>query len=253
MTNEAFAGLELLNVKDEGNRAKINSLIYGDSDTGKTRLVGTAGLTEMFSPVLHLDLEKGRSTLGELSADAQLDVVEILRWAQLQTVYDRLYDEIAKGTCKYRTVNIDNGTYAQGLGMYKLIGVEDYKFDSTKLAEFKDFNGNTEQMKRMVRAFRDLDIHFFMTAHAEIAEDPKTRLMKNWPAFTNKLMRAMPGMFSQVFYMYKEEGKNKETQRVMQTMGTATTTAKCREIELPPLIVDPHMQEIADAPIKESK
>lgn len=247
MSNDQFAGFQLLTPRSE-EAQPINLLVYGDSDCGKTRFLGTASLVERFSPVLHLDVEMGRETLDELPGDAKIDIIPIKRWTQIQQIYNDLYE----GTHPYKSVSLDNGTYAQALGMYKLIGVEDYVFDTSRLAEFKDFNGNTEQMKRMVRAFRDLDMNFFMSAHADIAEDPKTKLNKNFPMFTGKLMRQMPGMFSQVFYLYKDEGKNKATQRVMQTVGTATTTAKCRKIVLDEIIITPHMQMLADAPIKEN-
>lgn len=251
MSNEQFAGLQRRKPSETGQYWRW--LGFGDSDSGKTTALGTIAQVPELCPVLHLDLEKGSDSLGYLEDNDNITILQPQTWGKLQEIYNILYNDAEKGKVPFKSVSIDNGTIAQSLGIYKLLGVDiNRKFDLPNLAEFKDFNGSTEQILRFMRAFTDLPMHFFMTAWAEQDEDPKTKQNKAFPSFVGKLKRKVPGLVSQVHYFYKEEKKDKPVVRKVLTESTPTVTAKTRRIQLPQVIEDFHMRMLVEAPLKQN-
>lgn len=249
MTNDQFAGLQKRRPSETGEY--LRWLGYGDSDAGKTTALGTVALVPELCPVLHIDVEKGSDSLGYLEDNENITIVQPRTWGQIQDVYNVLYESVRKGTNQFKSVSLDNASYAQSLGIYKLLGVDlNSKFDVPNLAEFKDFNGSTEQILRMIRAFTDLPMNVFMTAWGEQDTDPKTKMDKAFPSFIGKLKRKVPGLFSQIHYFYKEEKKGNATVRKVLTESTPTVTAKTRRIQLPQVMESFHMQNLVDAPLK---
>lgn len=249
MANEGFAGLQKKKPSETGQHWRW--LGFGDSDAGKTTALGTVAEVPELCPVLHLDVEKGSDSLGWLEDDDNITILQPQTWGKLQEVYNKCYDDCRDGKFPYKSISFDNLSYGQNLGIYKLLGVDlTHKFDMPNLAEFKDWNGSTEQILRFIRAFTDLPVNFFATAWAEQDTDPKTKQEKMFPSFTGKLKRKVPGLFSQVHYFYKEEKKDKPTARKVLTASTPTVVAKTRRIELANPIEDFHMQLLTDAKVK---
>lgn len=222
----------------------LNMMIYGGSGVGKTLLTGTAAQVEEMSPMLVIDAEEGSMTLNALKEVAdKIDVVPMRDWRKMQSVYNDLYT----GRHRYKTVTIDSGTEVQNLAMNDVLGHDGKVLDTGVTPEFKDWFKNTEQIRRMIRAFRDLPMHTIITALEMDYQDPRTKAMMKRPAFSNKLSQQIPAFFDVVFYMYvKEVSGDKPNLRLCLTDKTDRVVAKCRTQGVPTLIENPTMPVIYD-------
>lgn len=139
----------------------LNMLVYGDTGTGKTHLCGTALDFADTNPCLFVDFEGGTKTLH----GKKIDVTRPKNWAEVQDIYEYfLYDND-----KYKCVIIDPLTelqkkYSMGFVTGEL--TEDSQGQSiySSLEEAsaptrQDWLRSGEQMRKVIRAFRDLAYH----------------------------------------------------------------------------------------------
>ena len=221
----------------------VNMLIYGASGVGKTLLAGSAATVEEMAPVLYIDAEDGELTLGALKGHSHLiDIVSLTDWTKLQDIYNELYD----GRHPYKTVVLDSGTEIQQLAMNSVLGTTGRVLDVGITPEFKDWYKNTEQIRRMIRAFRDLPMNTIVTALEMDAKDPRGVTVHR-PAFSNKLSAQIPAFFDAVFYLYVKEVKGDvANDRLILTDKTDKVVAKCRVQNVPLVLKDPEMSMIYD-------
>lgn len=232
----------------------LNMMVYGDSGSGKTLLAGTAAYVQELCPILFIDVEGGTTTLSHFKDSTDLDIIpdpeeeRTLRWGDIQKIYNDLYS----GKHPYKTVVVDSLTEMQKLAMNTTLGSgAKMDIDATgNLPEFKDWHINTEQMRRMVRAFRDLPINTIFTALADEQVDPRTaksdnpRIIKA-PSFTKKLRLEMPAFFDLVFYLYSKQ-RGTANVRYIQTDKDNSAVAKCRVHGIPTIIENPDMEALYD-------
>lgn len=230
LSMSSIGGLQVR--KPQENLPFLNFMVYGESGAGKTLLAGTAAFVEELSPVLFLDVEGGTMTLSQLDSTADVDVVRVLKWRTMQDIYDELY----RGKHPYKTVVIDSLTEMQKLAMGEILGYGKDLDPGGQIPEFKDWSLNTEQMRRLVRAFRDLEMNTIFTCLAMEQEHPRKKGVSiKKPALTKKLAEEIPAFFDVLFYLYAAEvsGVN---QRYMQTDKNDRIVAKCRVQGIPPLL-----------------
>jgi hypothetical protein len=232
----------------------LNLMVYGDSGAGKTLLAGGSAFVEELSPVLFIDVEGGTHTLSHFADTADIDIIpdpdseRTLRWDDIQKIYNELYT----GRHPYKTVVIDSLTEMQKLAMNTVLGSgTKMQIDAIgNLPEFKDWHINTEQMRRMVRAFRDLPVNTIFTALADDVADPRTaksdnpRFLKR-PSFTKKLAQEIPAFFDLVFYLYSK-ARGQQNLRYIQTDKDNNVVAKCRVYGVPLIIENPDMEKLYD-------
>lgn len=220
----------------------LNMMIYGGSGVGKTLLGGTAATVAEMSPLLVIDAEEGSMTLNNLKDfSGDIDVVKLENWRTMQSIYNDLY----KGEHPYKTVMIDSGTEVQQLAMNDVLGTTGRVLDIGVTPEFKDWYKNTEQIRRMIRAFRDLPMHTIVTALEMDSQDPRTKVMMKRPAFSNKLSQQIPAFFDTVFYMYVKEVKGDAANlRLCLTDKTDRVVAKCRAQNVPLVLENPTMTDV---------
>lgn len=225
--------------KTAGESQFLNMMIYGGSGVGKTLLAGTSAMVEAMSPILVIDAEDGTKTLNALpDYGDQIDVVPMTQWKKMQAIYNDLY----KGQHPYKTVVIDSGTEVQQLAMNDVLGTSGTVLDVGITPEFKDWYKNTEQIRRMIRAFRDLPMHTIITALEMDSQDPRTKLVMKRPAFSNKLSQQIPAFFDTVFYLYTKEVKGDSANlRLCLTDRTDKIVAKCRAQGVPLVLENPNM------------
>jgi hypothetical protein len=241
-----------LNVRaPQENLPMLNLMIYGDSGVGKTLLAGTAAFVPELTPILFVDVEGGTLTLSHFDNTADIDVVRVTRWQDMQKVYD----DLLKGNHPYKTIIIDSLTEMQKLAMNSQLGAGSDLDPGGNMPEFKDWHINTEQMRRLVRAFRDLPYNTIFTALSMDAVDPRrpTGATLKQPAFTKKLAGEIPAFFDILFYMYVKETKDGPNQRLICTDKTSNVVAKCRVQGVPQILgVDkiPTMEMIYDLLIR---
>lgn len=232
----SIAGIDVLPV---GSTNKfLNLLIYGEPGIGKTVLAGSAAAVEDMAPVLFIDIEGGTLSLVDFYPDAK--VVRVSSWKELQQVYNALY----KGDTGYKTVVIDSLTEAQKFSMGDIMkqAVREDPSRDPDVPAIRDWGKNIEQMRRLVRGFRDLPMHVVFTALADSDKDNRGR-MQYRPMLSGKLKGEIPGFVDIVLYMYiKIQGDNQK--RLLLTGTTDGAMAKDRSNKLPPIVEDPTMELI---------
>lgn len=157
-----------------------NAIIYGDTGSGKTFLLGTAVEYEPTSPFLILDVEGGTKTLR----GKNVDVVRPLSWKEIQDIYNFFRHD----NHRYKALGIDSLTelqkkYSLGAILGDLKDVEDYtNLGDTVVPTRQDWLKTGDQMRKFIRAFKGLSyiksggdrIHVFMTCLERIDDKRNT-------------------------------------------------------------------------------
>jgi phage nucleotide-binding protein len=237
ITPRRLAGLRIVKAADRPSY--INMLIYGNSGMGKTRLGGSADSVPDMRKVLVIDVEGGTLTLTH--SNPHVDIVRVETWAEVQAVYDELY----AGNTGYNTCVIDSLTEVQKFNMYTIM--KDVKLAHPERSEdvpsMREWGVNLEQMRKFVRAFRDLPMNVIFTALAREEKNQKTGMIHKKPSLSGKLADEVAAFLDIVCYMYVKEIDG-EMRRMLLTTSTDEYVAKDRTGKLPLVIQNPTMLEI---------
>lgn len=229
----------------------LNMLIYGRSGVGKTRLAASASEVPELAPVLLIDIEGGTFSIRDLYPT--VDVLRVSTWADMQDAYDELYD----GHHKYKTVVLDSLTEIQKFSMMNIM--DDLMKDPRNsdrdpdIPSIREWGKNIEQIRKMVRAFRDLPMTAIFTALVVEDKNPKTGAIERKPSLSGKLSGEVAGFLDIVAYYYVKPvpiagtaPTEYENQRLLLSMQTEDTIAKDRSDRLPSVIKSPTMREILE-------
>jgi len=229
----------------------LNMLIYGRSGVGKTRLAASASGVPELAPVLLIDIEGGTFSIRDLYPT--VDVLRVSTWADMQDAYDELYD----GHHKYKTVVLDSLTEIQKFSMMNIM--DDLMKDPRNsdrdpdIPSIREWGKNIEQIRKMVRAFRDLPMTAIFTALVVEDKNPKTGAIERKPSLSGKLSGEVAGFLDIVAYYYVKPvpiagtaPTEYENQRLLLSMQTEDTIAKDRSDRLPSVIKSPTMREILE-------
>jgi hypothetical protein len=133
----------------------LNIILYGASGAGKTALAGSAQECEATSPVLFIDVDSGTATLQ----GKDIDIVRPRSWKDIQKIYEFLLTE----NTHYKAVIIDSLSEMQKkfsmgtiLGEIKDGGDSYNDLGSTPVPTRQDWMKTGDQMRKLIRAFRDL-------------------------------------------------------------------------------------------------
>lgn len=220
----------------------INLLVYGQPGVGKTRLAGSASKVPQMSPVLLLDFEGG--TLSLASDYGDVNVVRCQSWTSVDRLYGALYDRNP-----YKTIVIDSLSETQKFSMSQImrdVVAKDSERDPD-VASLREWGKNGEQIRRLVRAFRDLPCHTIFTALVTEDRDERTNTWRTSPGLSGKLKGEVAGYVDIVMFMYKKEvGKlnEREVRTLALTQGTERQIAKDRSGMLPVIMESPTMEDI---------
>lgn len=233
---KTIADLPIYEVRDK--EPKFNFLVYGESGVGKTRFCGSVCDVEELCPALMLDVEGGSLTLRSIYP--RLECVRIDTWDKLKRVYSKLKQEPGHG---YKTIILDSVTEMQKIGMdYTML--TRHGGDDLSVPEIKEWNINIEQVRKYVRAFRDLEgVNTLFTALVRVDVDKRTGLSRKKPSLNGKVADEVCGFLDIVTYLGMEEVDGVNT-RILQTGNTPGTVAKDRSNFLPMLIANPTMTDI---------
>lgn len=243
LTKTTLAGLPVVPVQERSSY--FNILIYGDSGTGKTTLAGSADEVPSMRPVLFIDIEGGTESLRH--SYPQVDTVRVTTWKEMQEVYNALY----QGGHGYQTVVLDSLTEIQKFNMYNIMNDLAQKRPDLDpdVPGMREWGKNLEQIRRMVRGFRDLDMHTIFTALNKTDKDQKTGLTTMKPSLSGKMADEVAAFLDIVVYYYVKQigdGSEAEFKRLLLTQKTDTQVAKDRSGKLPMIIESPTMSEIYD-------
>ena len=237
LTAEKLGGLQVHTVADR--MAYINLLIYGDPGVGKTVTAASADEVPEMRPVLFIDVEGGTFSIRERYPDVK--VVRIETWDQMQDVYDALL----KGDHGYRTVVLDSLTEIQKFSMYNIMDFTVAKDPDRDpdIPSMREWGKNIEQIRKLVRAFRDIPMHTIFTALEKSDKDGKTGKVKTKPSLSGKLANEVAGFLDIVGYQYTKVQED-ELRRFLLTGSHEQYVAKDRSDNLPLTIEAPTMAKI---------
>lgn len=241
ITPKTFAGLPVRPVQERS--AYFNMLIYGDSGTGKTTLAGSADEVPEMRPVLFIDIEGGTESLRH--SYPKVETVRVTTWKEMQYVYNELHE----GNHEFQTVVLDSLTEIQKFNMYNIMTdvVQKRPDLDPDVPSMREWGKNLEQMRRMVRGFRDLEMHTIFTALNKSDKDSKSGLMTQKPSLSGKLADEVAAFLDVVVYYYVKQfgdGEDAEFKRLLLSQKTDQTVAKDRTGRLPMVIEQPTMKLI---------
>jgi len=142
---------------ETGKDIHINLLVYGATGVGKTTFLGSAEACSLTAPMLLVDVEGGILSL----AGSDIDIVRPQSFADIQEIYNFLRFD----THRYRSVGIDSLTEIQRkLSMGGILGDLDEDDEEKRYQNLEvykppdryDWLSSGEQMRKFIRAFRDL-------------------------------------------------------------------------------------------------
>lgn len=200
-------------------------LLFGPGGAGKTRFLGTANNDERTAPILVLDYEAGTSSL--VGHEPSVDVWRIKSWQD----FNEAYAFLAKGGHKYKSIGLDSisETHVMSL-LARFTANPTRRRASADSLDEGDYGDALVQMRKLIRSFRDLGMHFFCTALAKDDRDPRLGMVKK-PALAGQFADEAVGIFETVAYMAKAEiEENDETVEVITLIlgGYPKIKTKCR-------------------------
>jgi hypothetical protein len=250
LTEEAIAqigGIDIFSVQEAEDF--VNLLIYADSGTGKTVLAGSSDAVPEMSPVLFVDGEGGTFSLRAFYPNCK--VVRVKSWREMQ----ELYNALRRGDHPYKTIVLDSLTEFQKFSMNEIMRevVEKDPDRDPEVPSVREWGKSGEQIRRLVRGFRDLPMNVIFTALVLDDKNQKTGKTVYRPSLPGKLAKEIPGYVDLCLYMYKkdipnpnEEGKTLNA-RLLLSSATEEYVCKDRSNNLPPVLVEPTMRDIYDA------
>jgi phage nucleotide-binding protein len=234
----SIGGLEIRSVTEQTDF--LNILVYGDPGIGKTRFAGSASLVPELSPVLVIDVEGGTMSLADDYKN--VDVVRVTKWGDIANVYEAVFDN----PDLYRTVVLDSLSEMQKFSMVEIMkaAVKKNPDRDIEVPGMREWGINGEQIRTLVRAFRDAGLNVIATSHA-MDDQSEGGAGKTKPALTGKLRNEVAGFFDMVFYLYnkkiKEDDNTRRIANLLLSKGTPEVIAKDRSGRVPEVMEDPTM------------
>lgn len=175
----------------------LKMVIYGDSGVGKTTVAALSP-----KPII-ISVEPGLASLNKLKKfmpplDIQTYPADSME--DLRNIYTYLKEE----KHDRKTVVIDSLSEAQGVSLDEIL--DDPKRDTDKYPRdtpiLRDYGRNTQQMRKLVRKFRDLPMNVIFLCLKRYEKDEETGKMEVIPDLTPKLANDVYGYVDIVGYMY---------------------------------------------------
>ncbi len=207
----------------------LKVLIYGEPGTGKTTFAATSP-----NPLL-IDVERGARSV--LNVDNPVDVLEYKSIAQIEAAIGYLqgghssfkkYDTIILDSfseMQRRLIDAQLRALGQGAPVYK--------------ADWGVYGENTQRLRMLLSAFRDIDKNLICTAQAKVEKDDQTGLMTWRPDLTPKVAATVAGIFDIVGFLRI----NTKGERILRVQPSKTVLAKTR-LALPQEIMNPTWQSL---------
>lgn len=216
----------------------LKMLVYGFPGAGKTFLAGTAVDCADTAPALLLDIEAGTLTV----AGKPIDVYRVKTVTDLNEIYEFLRTE----DHQYKFVVIDSLTELQKIGMAQIMADARIK-DPSKDPDtptLKEWHKSTEQIRRIVRAFRDLPVHVMFTTHAQEVKDESDGSITLKPSLSGKLAEEVAGFLDVVGYLNVSDKEGVIKRQIVFSPTRKVAIAKDRSGRLPRVLEEPTIEKI---------
>lgn len=194
-------------LQDTGDRCK--GLFYSDPNAGKTHLLGTAGFDERLAPMFLLDFEGGTKSLDGMPgfhklegigdsfpSDATVVAARCHDWEDFNTAFER----IRVNDDNFKSTGLDSTSEVHNFAIENILMEEGDRRGDPDSVQQQDYGKALIQLRRLVREFRDLPLHFFCTAHAKEITHPQ-RGMITVPNLYGKGAFEIPGLLETVGYV----------------------------------------------------
>ena len=192
----------------------VKLLVYGQAGAGKTSLIPT-----LPSPIV-LSAEGGLLSIQ----DADVPFIEVDSMATLREAYQWLASSAEAG--QYASIALDS-----------ISEIAEVCLNAEKKAT-KDprqaYGAMQEQMADIIRAFRDLPKHVYMSAKLEKAQDEMGRILYSPSMPGNKTGQQLPYFFDEVLALRVERDAEGNSQRALMTDSDGLWVAKDRSGKLAP-------------------
>lgn len=211
-------------------------VLYGPPGAGKTVLAAGAP-----APLL-LDVENGSRSLLNHEWTKSVIRIPIAKFEEIEElVWEKREDK--PELAPFKTWIIDTHTELQSSLLSQIVKEKNQKDSSRNAyaAQQLDYKENTEMLRRLVVALRDLPINVIYIAHAAEAKDESDGKIYTRPAYTPKLAETMKGLVDFQGYLTAETNKEGETVRYLQMHPANNIQAKCRIGGIPTIIENPTM------------
>lgn len=264
----------------------INMLIYGPFGSGKTLLAASAQECPEFANVLFADAEGGFKSIRDFGYQVDSyrintfkafnklyefakthcklrDVFMNLqnkkdspeyeaarqRLIKLEAWMKEVPEESIKEPKIYRTIVVDSLTEVQKYAMYHILGIDinEVALDQDiSIPKIQDWGKNSEMIRMLVRAFRDLDMHTIFTTLDSSEKDETDGKIAITPSLPGKLSKEVPAFVDIVGYMHVVPNKNQpdNPQRMLQVQPMGKYNAKSRYKSLGVYIEDPTISKM---------
>lgn len=210
----------------------LKMLVYGGPGVGKTVFSSTA------PNVLFCDAEAGVLSI----ANKDIDMVKITNFSQTISIYEFLLAD----NHKYEAVVLDSLTEIQLKSMDVVLKYEYSKNPNRDpdIPTLKDWGKSTEQIRKMVRAFRDLPMHVIFVCLSTDVKDELTGALYTKPALPGKLSDRVCGYVDIIGYLDIRKDTDGKPIRKMLFQPYSNVVAKDRSGKLPLVMENPTFPKI---------
>lgn len=244
----------------------LKMIIFGEIGVGKTVFLGSSAACQDSSETLFVDCEAGTKSLRKFYPNTT--VVKIKSYEDLCDVYDflRSHTELRDlyyaaqkkkdveelKSCKlklktlekkffdnpndepklFRAVCFDTLDEIQRYVMSSVLKQDDSSIamEVFKNKTHQDWGKSGDALRTAIRYFRNLDIHFFVSAHTKDVTDATTGEVKVIPSLSGQLANDIGGYFDIVGFLYQYdkviEHENGEKEKVFSNRLLTQKTKK---------------------------
>lgn len=231
---------ELL-LEKPARRRYFKGMVFGPYGVGKTTLIETANDDSRTAPALLLGFEGGESSI----ADSDIDMIHIDSWE----TYNKAFAFLLDGKHPYKSVLIDSITETHIFALFEILNREGGARRNPDLIEQGDYGTASVQLRRLIREFRDLPMHLFVTALDREEVDIREGTVKK-PALSGRLADELPGILDIVAYLtLGQDEDTKETVRLLLLQNYSKFRAKVRvppSVHAPNEILEPTVTKLLD-------
>lgn len=247
LTLNNLAGLEIYKPQ---SITFLKTLIYGDSDSGKTTLAGSISKIAECSPTLMIDIEGGATSVRHFK---NLEVIHPINFKQIWEIWRQLAPLSAKGNLPYKTIILDSSTELQRLGTERVMertvarAAEKGDDKDPDHPDWGDWTKSHNQFRRVMRGFRDLNANVIITCLAQ-TDMSRPSVPKAKPQLNGIMKDEISASFDVVLFLtkavVKDDTGEESIERRALTESTEHIVAKDRTGNLDRLEINPDFETL---------